>query len=146
MERTWIVVCDASHCRLFMKRLNDHEWVKFETIENPAGRAKGIDLLSDRAGRSLQSQGPNKKSAMDPHTPPRDVEEMRFSHKIADLLDAAYRQNAFERLILVAPPQFLGLLRDALHGQVQKAIYGTIDKDYTHLSDHEVADRVATPQ
>ena len=146
MERTWIVVCDASHCRFFMKRQNTTEWVKFEEFEHPAGRAKGMDLISDRAGRYANTQAKGRTHpAMDLRTTPEEVEEQRFSHKIAEMLESAYNQNAFERLILVAPPQFLGALRDALKGPVTRVIYGTLDKDYTKLRDDQLPERIATP-
>ncbi len=144
MERTWIVVCDASHCRFFLKRQASHEWVKFEEFENTVGREKGIDIVSDRPGRRFDV-GPHQRSAVGGQTEPRANEELRFAHSISKMLIDAYNQNAFERLILVAPPQFLGMLRNELRGPIEKAIYGTLDKDYTHVGDRELVDRVATP-
>ncbi|HZA15044.1 MAG TPA: host attachment protein [Myxococcaceae bacterium] len=145
MERTWIVVCDASRARFFMTRGNGGEWVKFEEIEHPASRMKSIGLVSDRPGRQLQSQGSHKKAAMEPRTNPHDVEEMRFAHSIAETLDLARAHDAFERLVIVAPPAFLGRLRQAISDRVRKAIYATLDKDYTHLDEDELHERVAIP-
>ncbi|MGA9523740.1 MAG: host attachment protein [Myxococcaceae bacterium] len=144
MERTWIVVCDASHCRFFLKRQASHEWVKFEEFENDIGREKGLELTSDRPGRRYDV-GPNQRSAVGGKTEPRANEEFRFAHSISKMLNDAYNQNAFDRLILVAPPQFLGMLRNELTGPIEKCIYGTLAKDYTHLIDRDLADRVATP-
>jgi protein required for attachment to host cells len=144
MERTWIVVCDASHCRFFLKRQASHEWVKFEEFEYNVGREKGLDLTSDRPGRRYDA-GPNHRSAVGAQTDAREHEEDRFAHSISKMLHDAYNQNAFERLILVAPPQFLGRLRNELRGPIEKAIYGTLAKDYTHVNDRELVERVATP-
>ena len=144
MERTWIVVCDASHCRFFLKRQESHEWVKFEEFENHVGREKGLDLVSDRPGRRSAANSPNR-GTMDFDTDPRRSEEGRFAHTISKMLHDAYNQNAFERLILVSPPQFLGMLRNELRGPIERCIYGTLDKDYTHVNDRELVERVATP-
>lgn len=145
MERTWIVVCDASRARFFMTRGPGEEWVKFEELEHPASRVKSIGLASDRPGRQLQSQGVHKKAAMEPRTTPHDVEEMRFAHSIAQTLDLAHAHDAFERLILVAPPAFLGRLRRELSPRVHKSIWATLDKDYTHLGEDELHERIALP-
>ena len=145
MERTWIVVCDASRARFFMTRADREEWVKFEEFDHPASRMKSIDLVSDRPGRQLQSQGHVKKAGMAPRTDPHDVEEMRFAHYIAETLDSAHAQNAFERLVIVAPPAFLGQLRRAMSPKLQKSIYATLDKDYTHLDTDELHERIAVP-
>jgi protein required for attachment to host cells len=144
MERTWIVVCDASYCRLFMKRQNNQDWVLFEEFEHPASREKGMDLYSDRPGNTSQGAGEAQRN-LDSYTNIREVEAVRFAHTICRMLESSYGLNAFERLILVAPPHFLGLLRDELKGPVVKSIFGTLDKDYTQLGEQELANRVATP-
>lgn len=140
--RTWIVVCDASRARFFMAREDTERWTKFEELEHPASRARGLDLVTDRPGRQMQSQG-FSKSAEEPRTDPREVEELRFAHTIAETLDSAHAQNAFERLVVIAPPGFLGNLRRELSGRVKRAIYATLDKDYTSLADRELQERVS---
>ena len=145
MDRTWIVVCDGSRARFFMTRADRDEWVKFEEFDHPASRMKSIGLVSDRPGRQLQSQGRPMKAGMDPRTDPHEVEEMRFAHSIAETLDSAHSQNAFDRLIIVAPPAFLGHLRRAMSDKVLKSIYATLDKDYTHLDPRELHERIAVP-
>lgn len=143
--RTWIVVCDKSRARFFMKREGSEEWVKFEEFDHPAGRAKGGDLVTDRPGRSFQSQGHDKRAATDSRTDPREVEHQRFAHYIGDTLNSAHAQNAFERLVLVAPPQFLGLLRQELEDRVQRCVFATLDKDYAQLDEQQLAERITLP-
>jgi protein required for attachment to host cells len=145
MDKTWIVVCDASKARFFMTRSGTQEWTLFEEFDYPAGRAKGIELMSDRPGRQLQSQGHMYRPAMDPHTDPRQVEHDRFALSIANVLNDAHANEAFDKLVIVAPPQFLGRIRGHLADRVKKAVYGTLDKDYTSLSQAELRERVDTP-
>jgi protein required for attachment to host cells len=70
---------------------------------------------------------------------------MSFAHYIAETLESAHAQNAFDRLIIVAPPAFLGHLRAAMSHRLQKSIYATLDKDYTHLDTDELHERIAVP-
>lgn len=142
--RTWIVVCDASRARFFMAREDTEHWIKFEEFEHPASRVRGMDLVTDRPGRQMQSQGFNK-GAEEPRTDAREVEELRFAHYIGETLDSAHAQNAFDRLVIVAPPVFLGILRRELSDRVKRSIYATLDKDYTSLADRELQDRVSLP-
>jgi protein required for attachment to host cells len=141
--RTWIVVCDASRCRFFMSR-GGKEWVKFEEFEHPASRAKGLELKTDRPGRTLQAQAPQKRAGMAPVTDPREVEWERFAHHIMQTLEDARAQDAFDRFILVAPPAFLGYLREEMSEKLEKCLFASLAKDYTQIADEEVAERVVT--
>jgi protein required for attachment to host cells len=143
--RTWIVVCDASRARLFSKGEDSGAWVAFEELTHPASRAKGIDLVSDRSGRVQQSQAKVMRPGMDPRTDPRTVESERFAAEIATLLDRAHANQAFERLVIVAPARFLGQLRAELSDRLRKAVYATLEKDYTQLDARTISDRVDVP-
>ena len=79
---------------------------------------------------------------MSPSTPPHEVEAERFAHTVAKLLEGGLDSNDYERLLLVAPPHFLGLLRSALSSHVAKHVEGSLDKDYTELDAEELAERL----
>jgi protein required for attachment to host cells len=79
---------------------------------------------------------------MEPTKPPHQVESDRFAHSIAKLLESGLAENAYEQLVLVAPPSFLGLLRAALSETVAKHIKLTLDKDYTALEVRDLAERL----
>jgi protein required for attachment to host cells len=145
MARTWIVVCDGSRARFFMARADTEEWVKFEEFEHPASRVRDQDLVTDRPGRQQQSQGRVLKSGMTPRTDPHDVEELRFAHYISQTLDSAHALDAFDRLILVAPPAFLGLLRRELSSRVRRSIHATLDKDYSQLDADQLHEHIVVP-
>jgi protein required for attachment to host cells len=58
------------------------------------------------------------------------------------MLETGLAENAYERLFLIAPPHFLGLLRAALSPGVAKHVERTLDKDYTGLVARELAERI----
>ncbi len=60
---------------------------------------------------------------------PSEQEAIRFAHTVGDQLAKQHYEGAFERLVLTAPPHFLGLLRDALPAAVTESIVMEIDKD-----------------
>ena len=96
MERTWIVGCDASHCRFFLKRQASHEWVKFEEFEYAEGREKGVEIASDRPGRRFDV-GPNHRSGVGPQTDPRVYEDIRFAHTISKTMTTTTLRKPVDR-------------------------------------------------
>jgi len=46
-------------------------------------------------------------------------------------------------VVLVAPPHFLGLLRDAVSAQVKKQISASVGRDLSMLKNHELPERLA---
>ncbi len=76
------------------------------------------------------------------HPPLHEIESERFAHSIAKVLEGGLADNAYERVVLVAPPHFLGLLRATISPNVAKRVELTLDKDYTALKPDELAERV----
>ena len=99
--------------------------------DNPPDR----EQTSDRAGRRAGS--PSTVRGAIEQTDRHDLEESRFSARLADRLYRDPPTGAFEHLILVAPPTALGQLRRHLHDSVTERVLGEIPKT---LTQHGVAD------
>ena len=139
---TWILVGDASRARLFSSRGRQAHLNLVQDFDHPEGRASNQELTTDRPGRTHQSAGPGK-SAMEPHTPPKQVEQRHFGQLLADVLHKGLDDHAYQHLVLVAPPHFLGLLRESLTPRVQQVVRSSLDKDYTALDTATLAERLA---
>ena len=63
----------------------------------------------------------------------------RFLQGLADRLDERLAAGAFDRVILVAPPHALGVLRGAISDKVKGAVAGEVAKDLTKTPDHDLA-------
>jgi len=61
-----------------------------------------------------------------------------FVRQVAHALETARQQNTFERLVLIAGPQVLGLLRGALSKSLTAEIVAEVPKDLVHQSDADV--------
>jgi protein required for attachment to host cells len=70
-------------------------------------------------------------------------EKREFAAVVSEFLDSGAQRGAFHRLVLAAPPKFLGDLRAALGAKAKGLITGEIPKDLTKESDAQLADRVA---
>lgn len=134
---TWILIADASTARLF--RLEHGRKMKLiRELANPAGRARDQDLVSDKQGRLDKGLGRNVLSAMEPRTTPHEAEVERFALELANVLYHALEQKEFDSLALIAPPHFLGLLRQRLNPSVDKRVAYSLGKDYAHIAEHDL--------
>lgn len=81
-------------------------------------------------------------NALAPSSSPKDVEKGHFAHTLATMLDRAMRARRFDRWALVAPPHFLGMLKNELTPELQKHLMGTVDKDLTHVDAADLPERL----
>jgi protein required for attachment to host cells len=138
--KTWIVVAHRGGARLLTQEGDDKPNV-FETIDNPAGRAKEAEFASDAPGQSFESHGPGQR----PHEPRetgREHATKAFASELADKLQRGRIDKQYGELFLIAAPRFLGVLRGALDPATSSMVRGTLDKDYAGLSDHELIGRL----
>jgi len=70
------------------------------------------------------------------------VEVKKFARQLAKALEDGLSKSAYERLILVAPPGFLGVLRSELSDRVRGRIAALVDKDYLHLDQRQARERL----
>lgn len=139
---TWILVSDASRARLFQKDIDQEEWTLLEEREHPASRARALDLVSDKTGRTQSRALNTSRTAMDPRSSPKAIEAENFAQQLAEILEKGLDRNAYTSLVLVAPPQFLGLLRQKLSARVTRLISSTLDKDFTQFDARELPTRL----
>jgi protein required for attachment to host cells len=133
----WILVADAARARVFKREGRGLHLVPALERELVALNVPAHEIASDRPGRSFDSAGEGRH-AMEPPTDPKRHEKQRFAHEVAGLLDQHRRRNAFARLAVVAPPQMLGDLRNAMTDELRKLIETEISKDLSKLSPEQI--------
>jgi protein required for attachment to host cells len=138
--RTWIVLADDASARLYEASGPHGSWALVTELHHPESRAKDSELGTDKPGRVKQSKG--YRSAMEPPTPPKKVEVKKFARQVAKALEDGLLKEAYERLILAAPPGFLGMLRGELSERVRGRIAALVDKDYLHLDQRQARERL----
>jgi protein required for attachment to host cells len=140
--KQYILVANAARARVFAVSDGAKAWALEKEFDHPSSRAKRSDLLTDAAGRVRQSFGHGSRPAMAPDTDPKEVEALDFAHELAEHLESGLSHNRFDRVTLVAPPHFLGLLRQTVSEQVRKRINAAFDKDYTTLPARDLPEHI----
>jgi protein required for attachment to host cells len=137
---TLVLAADGKKALLFRnegdRKYSILQTLTHEEIVNPATR----DVGSDRPGRAFSSIG-KRRSGYDQTDWHRQAEQ-RFARRAADLLEAAASGND-EDLVIVAPPQFLGLLRTQLSASVGKRVRAEINKDLVHHDIDDISGAIA---
>lgn len=132
-QGTWIVISDGEKA-LFVENITDAEdpnlvVVSVEERDALAGRA-------DRAGQRLDT-GPHQDTEMEePNW--RIHAKSLFVQDVANLLNRNGLKGAFNKLVLVASPHVLGLLRRRLHSDVLAKVVAEVDKSLTNQPLHKV--------
>ncbi|HUK00755.1 MAG TPA: host attachment protein [Steroidobacteraceae bacterium] len=105
-------------------------------LSDPKAHLHDRDFKSDRPGRVFNSgpTGGRRRGATARHgtggeRSPRKHEAELFAHQIAEALEQALHQDQFERVVLMAAPGFLGLLREALSKAVSSRVVAESPKD-----------------
>lgn len=131
LKKDTLVVVTDSEKALFLRNLTDHEDPNLEVVrtdsqDNPPDREQG----ANRPGRK-QDTGVQQRSAMD-DTDWHELAKERFAADLAETLYQKAHRNEFDRLVLVASPQVLGDLREALHQEVRDRIVAEVPKTLTN--------------
>lgn len=137
----WILVADSSRARIFSMTDPDEMWTFVEEHDRPKARLRASELHSDRGGRTA-ARSSGMPAAMEPHTDPTEVEAEKFARDLSDVLEHARTQHAWKRLVIAAPPKFLGMLRNALDEDTEKLVEKSFAKELTTLSEHDLYDRM----
>lgn len=141
MSTTWILVSNASSGKI-LKNTGPNKGLEIvKAFEHPQSREKNADLVSDRPGHNPGAG--NGHGSFVPATSPKEHEAEVFALELARELDSGRVANQFVRLVLVAPPAFLGQLNRRLNDAVKGLVSASLEKDYTRASDKELAQYLA---
>ena len=137
MSSAWVLAADAGRARIFSADSPKSSLRPLKQLISPEARLREQDLTSDRPGRSFDSAGMGRH-ATEPSTHAREREALRFARDIARHLKQGRDSGAFDRLILVAEPRFLGLVRKAVDSNTAKMIALEVAKDVSKANAKEI--------
>jgi protein required for attachment to host cells len=133
MNIVWVLVCDAARARLFEIRDGAPAWQAVATFDHAESRQKSSDLAGDHLGQRSSEGSSVHHGALAPAASPQEIQKTHFGHSLATVLDQGMRARRFHRWVLVAPPHFLGMLKNELTPELQKHLLATVDKNLVHL-------------
>jgi protein required for attachment to host cells len=122
---TWVLVLDGTKA-LILENTTD--------AANPALRVLRKDENESTDSRGESTTGPSH-DLEDPKRSTASVThattEQGFAQEMAEWLYKAAHKGRFQKLVLVAPPNVLGTLRQKLHKEVSSKVIGEVHKTLT---------------
>jgi protein required for attachment to host cells len=148
-HNAYVLVADGTKM-LFFRNEGDADYPKLEVeLQREEEDPKDSDQGRSEPGRTFSSNrgdprtggygttvgaGRSAYSETDFHQLQKD----NFAHEAADMLKKKALANAFDKLIIVAPPATLGELRKHYHKEVESRIAGEVAKDLTNMPVAEI--------
>ena len=136
--RIRIVVADQAEARFYDLTGPGGPLVVAGHLTDPKAHLHDRDLKSSPPGRVFDHAPPaaGRRGGVAHHATgsertPRKQEARRFAREIARELDQA-RRDRYDRLVLVAAPPFLGLLRAELSKPLHTCVVAEVPKDLVH--------------
>lgn len=136
MAKTWMLIAHMGGARIYQQRAR--EWTLLRTLDHPEGRVAGHDLVSDRPGRATKGTS-GVQTAYDSQHDPKEAEADTWAHTLIDTLHQGAGENAYDALVVAAPPRLLGLLRTMAPKEVTRRITHEFNHDYGKLDDMAAA-------
>lgn len=138
LEKIWVLVADAGRARFFASDLSLKRFDERRSLIHSQSRLHESDAYSDDRGRLTAPSGFGRGGAAEPKRDLHSIEAHHFARKLNSELERAHRDGEFDKLVIVAPPTFLGILRRELSGAVGRSVETTVTKDYTQRPHHEL--------
>jgi protein required for attachment to host cells len=126
---TWILIAQNSYAAVYELQRKPFSLKLIQRFEHQEGRLKQEELTTDHPGRS-KSMVTSGKHGMGQEVSAREVVRKKFIHELCNHIDLSFEQQKFKELILVAPPQFLGELRNTLPKKLHALVSKEITKDF----------------
>lgn len=135
MNAAWVIVADASRARVFSAEKPASELVEIQTLTHPNARLHDGDLISDKPGKA-RSSGLRCHDMGDTDALKQE-EALRFASRVCEALECGRTNGHFNKLHIIAAPNFLGLLRKQQTNPLQRLIASETAKN---LTSHNIAE------
>jgi protein required for attachment to host cells len=134
---TWILVADGARARLFETASSDDALNELACFANPGGRSHGRDFTTARPPTVNESVGATRHS-IEPHTTLREKTTDRFARTIKEELERGRNDHRYARLVIVAPPRFLGALQGTFPKPLRDCVVAEVKRNLTALRTSDI--------
>ncbi len=134
--RTYILVADGARARLLLSEGRGKPLSEVPGSDIRIDLKSDQELSADRPGRVHESANVTR------HAIERDdlhrKEKERFAQSLADGLDKRLANREYDRLVIAAAPETLGVIRAALSDKVRGVILAEVAKDLSMIPNPQI--------
>lgn len=128
MKMMWILVANQAEAQIYSSDQLANNLLLVDVLENKEAATHLRDLVSDAPGRAFDRFGP-ARHAMEPNTGVKTEHRRRFVKEMVERLQTAHLKGGFDKLVLLAAPAVLGVIRKTLPADLAKTVIKEIPKD-----------------
>ena len=139
MTTTWILSANRSSASLFESDWPGNSMRRLQDIPHPQGRMQNKDIDTDKPGRVFDSFGQGRHSTSPKQEPTEHIAQ-QFAFDLAELLNKGRLTNAYDKLVLIAEPKFLGILRAALDKNTATLVVQSVNKELLDVKEEDLAE------
>jgi protein required for attachment to host cells len=131
--KTWFVLADSNSAKI----------IENTAVGQGLKLVKTFDLKEDSQEHSQGAPGrtfdsfTNHRHKLEAH---QDQSAQQSTLHLLDRLNNYRMQGRFDRLVLCAPPKFLGEIRKAMQPELKELIYAELNKDLVNTELNELPD------
>ncbi len=134
--QTYILVADGGRAHLLLSEGREKPLTEVVGSERRQELKPDHELSADRPGRVHESANVSRHAIERENLHRREKE--RFAQALAADLDQRLAKKEFERLLIAADPETLGVIRSNLSAKVRASVLGEVPKDLTKLTNQQV--------
>jgi protein required for attachment to host cells len=138
MMTTWVVAADHVRARFFRIESSSSPLEEVDTLVHSEGRMHDREITSDLPGKVKNPGGLGGGHAFEQETDPKKHEADVFAGEIVHYLEQARNANRFDRLIVIADPSILGLIRQHMPNPLSALISLELDKNIAGMTAAEI--------
>jgi protein required for attachment to host cells len=134
--RTYILIADGARAHLLLSEGRGKPLTEVPDSDIRVDLKADHDLTTDRPGRVHESANV-ARHAIEREDLQRKEKE-RFVQSLAEGLDRRLANREYDRLVIAAAPETLGIIRSALSDKVRASILAEVAKDLTKIPNPQI--------
>lgn len=138
MSTQWVVIADRSRARVFQTEGNLDGLHEVQDLLNPQGRLSNAELRRDAKGRYYGKGERNQAHTAEPRISRQEHDEEMFSRELSQLLERGCDDRRYDSLVVIAPPEFLGMLRKQLPKRVEQRVTLQLDTGLANWGERDI--------
>ena len=142
MSNIWVLVAESSRAKIFQTDDRLDHLDEVDDLVHVESRLHEHNLTSDLPGRRTGGGQLGSHHVMDEQTDIKENEAIRFAKELDEQLEDAMNQGRFDRLALIAPPHFLGLLRKNMSKGLSSRVSHEVNKNLIHSNSQEIREHL----
>lgn len=132
--KTWILIADANRARILE---NPGPGKGLLQLKNKTFTAEEAKFIDDDRGRTFNSASPARHKMESNFS----ADPMLMDHidNVFKALEASFSADEFDRLVICASPNTLGVMRERIQNDLQAVVIAEVPKDLTNIPTTEMA-------